>query len=777
MIRIKPVIKYLLLGTLVLVILILWSLPLLAEYLIEKNDTEWFGREVEVADIDLNLFTGKMVLYEGTFYEQDGVTPFVSFGLLETNVEMTQLINSVYSLEYLLIQKPFVRIAQSGAQFNFDDLITGEADSIPAEESEPVKYRIQNVTLTEGSFSYEDTILPSLLQLERINISIPMISDEFPGVTYAGQIFQKGGGEVTIDGAFNWQDEAFSAVFDMNAWELTPYQNYLNSYLNIKYFGGELSLKGTLGGSYSESQHLASSGVATLSNFILVDAQADSLIRFKNLIVHVDTVNTQNQIYSLGTSLLEKPEILFKYFENGDNFTNLYLDTTTDVTIDTMRVVEEEIVFENPFQYITDYISYFFDEQMLYAFEADSVLVSEGKLVFQDYSHLEDALVVLDNIRLQMKKVTKTDSALVLDFTSRVNQSGELLGDLSFQRSDLSNYAMNFDVQNFYVSAFDPYSKHYTAHPMWEGALNLTSKTSVINDYITSDNRLLIVQPQVGKKLDINAEYNIPLRFAFGLLKDVEGNIDLKFPIEGDLNDPEYKLGKVVIKVLLNLLSKAVASPYNLLARALDADEEDLKAIRFEHDQDSLDRAQFKSMDLLVRVLENKEDLVASLEYAMDEKKEKDEIALTFAKKQFWNDLPDSVRMSVYDAPSSVGNRDSLFVNYLDQKVGGLGSRSIAQMAMSLMGEEVLQQRIDYLKERHLGLVRSYLYEEKAMDSTRVKIKNSEDPEKIAAIVRPTFFILYDAGNYEQEEQYSSTTPPGELLLSPVMDDKDSIPR
>src|SRR5690606_27127351 len=68
---------------------------------------------------------------------------------------------------------------------------------------------------------------------------------------------------------------------------------------------------------------------------------------------------------------------------------------------------------------------------------------------------------------------------------------------------------------------------------------------------------------------------------AVALLKDRHGNIDINLPISGSLDDPEFSVGGIILRVLGNLLVKAVTSPFSLLASAFGSDEE-LSYINFE---------------------------------------------------------------------------------------------------------------------------------------------------------------------------------------------------
>jgi hypothetical protein len=49
------------------------------------------------------------------------------------------------------------------------------------------------------------------------------------------------------------------------------------------------------------------------------------------------------------------------------------------------------------------------------------------------------------------------------------------------------------------------------------------------------------------------------------LLKDIDGRIVIDLPVSGSLDDPEFRVGQVVLRVIVNLLTKAAVSPFALL--------------------------------------------------------------------------------------------------------------------------------------------------------------------------------------------------------------------
>jgi hypothetical protein len=69
--------------------------------------------------------------------------------------------------------------------------------------------------------------------------------------------------------------------------------------------------------------------------------------------------------------------------------------------------------------------------------------------------------------------------------------------------------------------------------------------------------------------------------FAVALMKDKNGVIDLDLPISGSLDDPEFSVGGIIVKALVNLLTKAVTAPFALLGSLVGGGGEELAYIEF----------------------------------------------------------------------------------------------------------------------------------------------------------------------------------------------------
>ncbi len=106
---------------------------------------------------------------------------------------------------------------------------------------------------------------------------------------------------------------------------------------------------------------------------------------------------------------------------------------------------------------------------------------------------------------------------------------------------------------------------------------------------------------------------------AVALLKDSRGNIDINLPISGSLDDPEFSVGGIVVRVLMNLVVKAVTSPFSLLASAFGGGEE-LSYVEFAPGSAALTDDSQQRIDTLIKALTDRPALKMDISGRADPK-------------------------------------------------------------------------------------------------------------------------------------------------------------
>ncbi|MBL8076316.1 MAG: DUF748 domain-containing protein, partial [Nitrospira sp.] len=166
-----------------------------------------------------------------------------------------------------------------------------------------------------------------------------------------------------------------------------------------------------------------------------------------------------------------------------------------------------------------------------------------------------------------------------------------------------------------------PYSGKYVGYGLSKGKLSLDLKYKVSQKVLEAENLVHVDQLSFGEKTNSPDATSLPVPLVVGLLKDRKGQIEIDMPIRGNLNDPDFKYGKVVISTLLNLLTKVVASPFSLMGKLVPGggeNEEGLQFIEFQPGSTSLTDEDLKKLEVLETALDERAGLRLDIKGTFD---------------------------------------------------------------------------------------------------------------------------------------------------------------
>lgn len=130
-------------------------------------------------------------------------------------------------------------------------------------------------------------------------------------------------------------------------------------------------------------------------------------------------------------------------------------------------------------------------------------------------------------------------------------------------------------------------------------------------------NSVIIKQIELGAEKAGGSPW--PLRLVVALLEDSDGVIDIDLPIEGDVNNPDFKYGKVVWQVIGNLFTKAVTSPFRLLGSMMGIESDKLSSIDFEAGSATLLPPEVEKLDQITAILSKRPKLSLAIYGGWDE--------------------------------------------------------------------------------------------------------------------------------------------------------------
>ncbi|MDH4652015.1 MULTISPECIES: DUF748 domain-containing protein [unclassified Pseudomonas] len=166
------------------------------------------------------------------------------------------------------------------------------------------------------------------------------------------------------------------------------------------------------------------------------------------------------------------------------------------------------------------------------------------------------------------------------------------------------------------LTTLTPYSGKFAGYRIRKGRLNLDLHYQIEKGQLKADNHLVLEQLQLGEQVSSPDAVDLPVRLAVALLKDTEGKIDIKLPVAGNLNDPQFSVAPIVWQTLRNLVLRAVQAPFNFVAGLVGGSSEDLGQVPFPAGSSELDTDAQKALDTLAEALKKRPALRLEVEGA-----------------------------------------------------------------------------------------------------------------------------------------------------------------
>lgn len=250
------------------------------------------------------------------------------------------------------------------------------------------------------------------------------------------------------------------------------------------------------------------------------------------------------------------------------------------------------------------------------------LVVKDGSAKFADLSlpipfktdihDLNGALYTLTNV---------AGRKTAMKLNGEIDRYGSTKIDIKTDASNPKKYtkvAMNFS--NLAMNSLSGYSASFAGHKIDDGKLYLNLGYNLRDSKIKGDNSIIIKKIKIGDELKDENTTTLPLGFIVALLEDKDGIIDINMPVEGDVDAPDFKYGSFVFKTFLNLLVKAVVSPFSFLGTMMGIDAEELKSIDFEAGSVVILPPQREKLDQLTKMLIKRPKISLSIEGGYNKK-------------------------------------------------------------------------------------------------------------------------------------------------------------
>ena len=376
--------------------------------------------------------------------------------------------------------------------------------------------------------------------------------------------------------------------------DLRPAQAWMSPYAHIELRSGLLSSALQLEISDLDNLQLVVQGGAAINQLHIRDSlRQRDLLKWQTVDINAIQYNLQQQKLSIQKVALQQPYVRFIINENLT--TNI-----SELMIAQPKKAETAAKAEGP----------------EFALHIGSIEVKDGSANFADFSlkpnfataiqQLNGDIGTIDN---QSNSIAKVDIKGNVDRYAPVTIKGSLMPFDPLKKLDITT-----DFKHVELTTLTPYSGKFAGYRIQKGRLNLNLHYQINDGKLNASNQLLLEQLQLGERVDSPDAVDLPVRLAIALLKDRKGQIALELPIQGDLNNPEFKVAPIIWQTLRNLITRAVSAPFNFIAGLANSNAQELSDVVFSPGMFAISPDAAKSLDTLAQALKQRPQLRLEIE-------------------------------------------------------------------------------------------------------------------------------------------------------------------
>lgn len=697
----------------VLVSLFLIGTPPLVKKLLEANGEQWLGRKISLNELKINFFTAKIQLVDFIMYEDDKTTTFVAFDTLLLDAEPYQYFTSKIVVEQLYLKSLKTRIVkENDSVFNFDSLISffqSPKDSIQDEEvvSDEFKFSFSNIEFVNADLQFKDRVVDEKFEIDALNFFIPNIEWNQQETSNADLRFSfTDGGSFTSSTAFDPVNGDFDTQIKIDSLNINSFEKYVKNALEFKKLNGFLSTNLNFKGSTKALEQLLVNGTLNVSGFSLVNKEDQPVLSFDNLHCPIVKISPMSQYFEFGDIVLEAPFVDFIKYQSGTNLE---------------RMIKEQVPEEIPNEKLES-------EKSETYFSLTSFQVLKGKIALNDRTTSQPFQYKFSNLNMKLDTMSSKSTWLKTHTEFLMNNTGKMVLDFNFNPENASKeMEMSYDISGLKLKDWSIYSVDYMGVPIYKGEMFYKAETSVFDNMLRSENKVVIHNVDLGEKN--GGEYNVPIKFAMFLLKDNHGVVRMDVPVEGDLEKSDVEIKGIIWDAFKNLIIKTAASPGKLLAGMVGANKDELEVISYQYLDTTVGEAQQKQVKMLQSLKRKKKGLEVSLKYQNDLATEKKLLAIDLGKQKYLK----KNRLSTVEDEID-------FANYLNKKAKTEGL-SVEAAALELIDPEALQALAEQYSKSRISQMQSYLNALNLKDSLKIHVQYEYAEDNMP--VAPQFKIDY----------------------------------
>ncbi|MBX3330604.1 MAG: DUF748 domain-containing protein [Nitrospira sp.] len=561
---------------------------------------------------------GEVSIQDLAIVERGGIDPVVKIPSL--GVEGIQLDLQKQTIDVTKVHSADARFdawMDPDGTLNYQQLFKpaggrGAEDKLPAATAKPEKpakpwaITVDDIAIKNYGASFEDRTLerPGRVDVDAMNVTVKDMQIPFKKpLPIDVSLKLNETGSVGVQGKVTIEPLGADADLKLEHIDIRPFQPYLDRFLNADVMDGAIDLVGSVHFSKEHANEplMRFQGNLAVKQLEIADRkELDDVLTWKALNVNQIALTIEPTSVKIAEIVWQEPSAHMVVDSQGQlNLSRLAAAPPPSEQTAAPNLPKDETAAAKA----GDPVSVTIDQVKLVKLAATFQDLSIDPKVKTSLTEFGGTIKGLSSKQLKKADVNlkgKVGRAAPLKIVGKINP----LSEDAFTDLVVTLGAMD-------LTPTGPYSGKYVGYGLSKGKLSLDLKYKVSQKVLEAENLVRVDQLTFGEKTNSPDATSLPVPLIVGLLQDRKGLIEIDMPIRGNLNDPDFKYGKVVISTLLNLLGKVVASPFALMGKLVPGggSEEDLQFIEFQPGSAALADSELKKLEVLETALDERAGL------------------------------------------------------------------------------------------------------------------------------------------------------------------------
>ncbi|MEA3372931.1 MAG: DUF748 domain-containing protein [Campylobacterota bacterium] len=595
----------------------------------------------------------------------------------------------------------------------------------------PWEANLNHFIIDTGKVTFKDAAVEggARFVVDRIGVKVNDISSKREStLKYRTTMRINQSGRLRADGTLKHTPLWQKGTVELKNFQLADLNPYIEEQLFAKIRSGALSIKSDEIYSPSNSKSdLSVKGSLTLNDLAVNNTLDDSLL------VSLKKVDVKPYLfeYAPDTLFIEEIEITGLY-------ANAIVDQNKTFNFSQLKKGEQKSADSKETEEVPEVQRG--EATKPFPVKIVKVSVTESSADFADFAlpldfqtHIHD----LNGLVYAISSIPTETSYIDLDGVVDKYGSAKIKGSVnSADPKQFTDMAVAF--RNLGLNQYSPYSANFAGRKIDEGKLFLDLEYKINESQMQGENSVIIKKIKLGDEVESENALSLPLGLAIALLEDSEGVIDIDMPVEGDLNNPDFKYGATIWKTVGNLITNVVTAPFRFLGSLLGIEGAELEYIEFEPGSTALLPPELEKLDTLSKAFKKRPRLslgvsgrydTAADKYAMQRAK-LIEMALSRVKQESKEgevpELTVSLLETLYEEMEGEAALEKLLKEYKtrydkrDERKEAY-AKELPERLIAL--QMVSTEELSSLAARRASAISTYLTLNKGIASERIRVK------------------------------------------------------